>query len=413
MFVERKLVFPTAPGVYVSKEDGHQCKRDDEINQHRANARKMKSIGEKGLSFSRVLRKKVDIVNAMSTAEIDKIPVLFVRQSAKSWQDIPSHQTLFTGDVDSRPVKSSVELSGWDIVMPSVWSTSVWKALQFAGAVAIGLDEAESLSLECGHASFPRDFPDSDAGSEYWKNKKASFERKIKKLPKRDTPFCRNLLRSVPDYSFLFQGLNVAFGDFSLGMTVVRNSMFLQPFVPEISWEMPKRRGLPLWKRMLELVDNEKAASTEVIEPPPFPFPSMPFPTLVSVAIRSISRGSIKTGAAIYCPLQCDISSWEEHKGAKRQCGIDGGKRIGEWRGVKLLHNENERAVVGYVSSGSPSLLQTGSIGIGCCGAVQIYECLGQLCTYSRDTVARRVVLFRNPGSNYMRPAELKILASC
>jgi hypothetical protein len=71
-------------------------------------------------------------------------PVVIIRKDLKNFS--------------SKRMKSKKRLPflGFDILLPSGWGAAVWRAFQFAGAIAIGTEELESIQLDHGVASFPR-----------------------------------------------------------------------------------------------------------------------------------------------------------------------------------------------------------------------------------------------------------------
>ena len=52
--------------------------------------------------------------------------------------------------------KKKTPFLGFDIILPTGYGSAVWRAFQFAGARAIGIDELHSIQLDYGVASFPR-----------------------------------------------------------------------------------------------------------------------------------------------------------------------------------------------------------------------------------------------------------------
>ena len=52
--------------------------------------------------------------------------------------------------------KKRTPFLGFDIIFPSGFGSAVWRAFQFAGARAIGVDELHSIQLDYGVLSFPR-----------------------------------------------------------------------------------------------------------------------------------------------------------------------------------------------------------------------------------------------------------------
>ena len=52
--------------------------------------------------------------------------------------------------------KKNKNFLGFDIIIPSSWGQAMWKAFQFAGGKAIGIDELDCINNDYGIASFPR-----------------------------------------------------------------------------------------------------------------------------------------------------------------------------------------------------------------------------------------------------------------
>ncbi len=61
---------------------------------------------------------------------------------------------------------------GWDVILPEGWARPFWGALIFAGGRASALNDCERLHLALEEPSFPRDFPNTPAGRNYWNNEK-------------------------------------------------------------------------------------------------------------------------------------------------------------------------------------------------------------------------------------------------
>ena len=334
------------------------------------------------------------------------IPVSFVRRKIRSWREILGYQNTFKYSDNKKSRKNICEMtSGWDIIVPSAWSRAVWKALQYGGARAIGLEEAEYYSLECGMASFPRDYPDSSAGAEYWQDRKNTIEEKIRKYPQRGTPYCKNLLGSVPDFSALFRADTTETIESSV--TVIRSAEFLRPFVP-ISHSVPAKKK-PYWKSLLTTRNTKDSMDTNISNKiAKFPFPSTPFPTLVYTFLNVKGRGVLREGAAIYCPKLDDLSMWFMHNENKRAI-CNGGRRQGYWRGI--IPTNDDRVLFGYVTTGSSSFVHGSSIGIACCEAINLYNCFALFLSF-QSVQSEPIILFRNPGSPWLRPAELKLMTT-
>lgn len=417
-----RLEFPRSVGspCVSSMTDSSRTPRtsDAELNKRRAHSRTFRAASS--TEYSAVVKPLKNFKSSIEVAKcnnFDSIPVTFFRRGSASRRDIPGHDKLFNSlEVGKKP---SVHLptAGWDIVIPSEWASTVWRALQFAGAHCIGLEEAEYLVLESGGASFPRDYVDTPASIAYWQEKRTSISEKMSRFPKQDTQHCKNLLGSVS----IFDKLPALNGEENLDMVVVRSSVFLKPFIPTSQNEDLKPK-VPLWRSIVNFTEDCKVDSSVKTDlcmgsPVSFPFRTMPFLTLVSVLLSTTGRGVLRPGAAIFSLSETDIKQWLQCRHIRRKSTVGGGKRFGEWKGVQSYYTNNEgssgRRRIGYITSGSCSYAYGGSVGIGCCGAVQLYECLGSTAKAAGvHNLATRIVLFKNVGSNWLRPAELKVLAS-
>ena len=78
--------------------------------------------------------------------EITKIPILIIRKDLKN----------FSSKKLKNKNKKKSPFLGFDIILPPGWGGAVWRAFQFAGARAVGMEEMDSIQLDCGSASFPR-----------------------------------------------------------------------------------------------------------------------------------------------------------------------------------------------------------------------------------------------------------------
>eukprot|EP01032_Pedospumella_encystans_P033030 gene33030-37310_t len=75
-------------------------------------------------------------------------------------------------------------LSGWDILLPAVWGSLVFRHLQLrGGAAAVGSEEMDHLLAKSGIPTFPRDFPDTAAGRAFWDAHQATESAVNEKRP--------------------------------------------------------------------------------------------------------------------------------------------------------------------------------------------------------------------------------------
>ena len=71
-------------------------------------------------------------------------PVIIIRKDIKNFSS------------KRMKAKKKTPFLGFDIILPTGFGSAVWRAFQFAGARAIGIDELHSIQLDYGVASFPR-----------------------------------------------------------------------------------------------------------------------------------------------------------------------------------------------------------------------------------------------------------------
>jgi hypothetical protein len=89
---------------------------------------------------------------------------------------------IVRNDLAYRAHSSNIDhasVQGWDIIVPSRWGASIFNHLHLLGGRVAGIEELEYLHLYHGHISFPRDFPDTEAGETYWLDKSVERNKKI------------------------------------------------------------------------------------------------------------------------------------------------------------------------------------------------------------------------------------------
>ena len=73
--------------------------------------------------------------------------------------------------------------SGWDLLAPSGYGTTLWRQLVYAGGKATGLREFEALVLEQGSLNFPNDYPTTRAYNDYVEGQSAVLKAKYDRTP--------------------------------------------------------------------------------------------------------------------------------------------------------------------------------------------------------------------------------------
>ena len=333
---------------------------------------------------------------AGSTMAHDSYPVLLLRHSCGA----------------SRPCSGShspqlaLELCGWDLVVPSVWASAVWIALNYCGACSVGLDEMEAVQTLSGTPSYPRDFPDSSAGREYWEELGREVEARQARRPRRK----KNVRGegSLPDWTVLFR-YRYECSDDTEDRAVIRNTEYLAPFVPS------ELRSSSTLKRQSRIICNDGDA---VPPPSPSTSPALPFRTLVRVLLTCNGRGTPQCGAEICRPTLDDYRQWMQYMRQRATPTTSKGRRVGEWWGQPLNCDEKggegdacnaSRAVVGYVSTAfKAELSRNPVIAVGFCEAVGLKNMLDGALQVATGAVAL-LVLYRNSRSRWLRPAIMEI----
>jgi hypothetical protein len=336
-------------------------------------------------------------VSSKKSTLFKNFPAVFIRRCSRY-----AMRTVSPDALSSVPeMKWNVpddDVSGWDVIVPSVWARTIWVALQFAGAAAIGLQEAEAIDTLSGQMSFPRDYPDTQAGSEYRNRKKTELLVLIAKRPRRITSLCVKLEQSCyPFWNDLF--------DEDRGSPVwIRTNSYLQPFLPPQQYSSNAK---PYWKTIREGSTNN---SEQGVPNQMGVFPhTLPFNTMVSVSIVTVSRGVPASGAKLFQPSAEDIASFEYYFQAKRNVDLSGVRRLGEWRGVD--GGAGSRVEIGMVSSGMMCLESNRGVGVGGCNALRLYDTFrGNLMHHRVVAAAKHLVMFQNPGSRWLRPAVLSVV---
>lgn len=88
-------------------------------------------------------------------------------------------------------------LPTYHIIVPTSYGRSFYQKLVFCGMVPIGLKELEFIKCEAGVPSYPRDFPDTLAGENFWKCDYDEQNEKTMRLPSRKKLVGRNLMESL------------------------------------------------------------------------------------------------------------------------------------------------------------------------------------------------------------------------
>ena len=358
---------------------------------------------------------------------------------------------------------------GFDVILPAKWGSSFWTAFQLAGARALGTQEWDTLHLDQGMASFPRDFPETAAGVAYWNTVESTRAAVVSKLPraKRQKALSKHCM-AVPRWAAL--GLRPAAGDGNTSsdqhhqqeedqdhesFVVVRDDEYVRSF------QLHSLVGNRFCLTKTMNVEDATAAYADYIDlATKFtlqPAIQLPNRTLLSVLLTVTGRGCARDGSEILAPREADYRLWDFYHSKRAEPCIastrKANKRVGEWRGACHMstiivndhshestpdNNVNEtmtadlmtpRKVIGFVTSGRYKGSPSGAVAFALCDAALLVE--------AQKTAARWVlastnsaldgntgkavrtdltpllnlVLFRSPCSGWLRPAIIDVVS--
>lgn len=348
------------------------------------------------------------------------------------------------------------QLSGFDIILPAVWSSELWKALVFAGARCIGLEEEQQILLECGRPSFPRDYLDTSAGRTFWADEERDIYTKQRTLSKskkaevvRSKASCLDMLFSdtynrnynMEPTAVLPQGSSNP--QVESPMSVVREEAYLEAFFPPLnSYQMKQlsKHGFKAGRLRMRFgsykTENVTDGGVKVIfssENIPA-LPALAANTMVMIFLQTTARGTPQAGAELYSLSPEDYSMYILYETRKRMDVRLDRKRVGRWNGKSFdTIDASQNNYIGLLTSGGPSHVSGHRIGMGVCAADKLYSALQLaariappiLASLNHDNGSRmlggerkmntssvaiqenllKLVFFRNPRSAHLRVA--------
>jgi hypothetical protein len=321
-------------------------------------------------------------------------PVLLIRKCQTTESD---HQ----GDGCDLPLC----LRGWDIIVPDSHCSSLWLALNMAGGRSIGSEERSVVDSAARIPVFPRDYPDTVAGNDYWKSCRRVNHIQSQRRPLRKRKQNKKLER-VPNLKRLFDGIT---GPESMtDLVVMRNKQFAEPFFPKdllLSRKLP--REFSISAAHLKCIDAD--CNLDMTD---FPPPVLPFSTLIRVYISSSGRGVPQCGAELFQPTHNDYMRWLDHRQHRTAPTTTNNRKLGDWVGPPRSER-NERILIGLVSTTlQPDIFQPEKCGIAFC---EIGKMSQMVSVSSQMILSKRgqlvpLVMFRNPLSDIIRPALFELL---
>ncbi|KAL6301998.1 POP1-domain-containing protein [Sparassis latifolia] len=110
----------------------------------------------------------------------DRIPVLLIQRSVESSSPISQS--------DSNHASTSAALHGWTLIIPSGWGMPFLSSLVYTGTRVGGQRECQTQAFEGGCAYFPRDYPSTDAYSEYAEAREETERERWERKPPAKRP---------------------------------------------------------------------------------------------------------------------------------------------------------------------------------------------------------------------------------
>ncbi|OWZ15335.1 hypothetical protein PHMEG_00011034 [Phytophthora megakarya] len=216
--------------------------------------------------------------------------------------------------------------SGWDIICLPSSVPSLLKVLVFGGALVVGLEENAALSTVLHQPSFPRDYPDTQAGQVYWKARASTLESEQAKKPKaKRFNYEKHGVKSPfqPQWELLFDTQNRERDEQECTQTpcVLRGEKYMEPFC--------------FYKAKRTTTDKDETLTTSES------IVSVPIPTLVRIVIIIPRRGNIDVNAMLFAPSTEDVEQFRNDK---------------SWKGYDLnmkskASKTDKRSLIGYVTS--------------------------------------------------------------
>ena len=238
-------------------------------------------------------------------------------------------------------------MTGFDILLPQCSARRVWNAVQLqthlnadvecagmrsnkrlkqqAAVLAVGYREMDFLRLQAGIPSFPRDFPETTAGADYW-------IRQLEFRESKESHVTRRKKQSVISWKIPNWDLMRDSGDES-------NSTGIPEFVVARS------------ARYADSFRRPVVRGAQVLQALPA-LPKMPFPTCVSVLLVPCARGVLTDGAKIMLPTAEDFELFQKHEQNKSAISNETGEANGAWHGYPSIDGVKRR-VIGAITSGS------------------------------------------------------------
>eukprot|EP01083_Nonionella_stella_P241300 842744_1 len=309
---------------------------------------------------------------------------------------------------------------GWDLVLPAGWGMAFWKALVYAGARVIGIEERDSQAFERGVPSFPASFPDAPAGQMFaeWCGARVHTVH-ARKPPAKRLNYDR--MRVSCPFVLDWAGLLGVGGQSAAEMSTADSSStdasnLVLPTTSQTacskSTDVSQDDKMDVDASPNDCELSRSCAQFHVIREPLIlrlfrqfdvlrlksEFSARLTASLLPMSLRMVRRGSPADNALICAPTCSDFARLKR----VRECARTDGEKVGEPYQEPKGRKDSKatRTTIGYVSHGMFSLARGRGYGEGFCSAEALLKVLEVENEMNlADTHPRGLVLVRNINS--------------
>lgn len=347
------------------------------------------------------------------------IPIILIRRdpgyhfSSSSTSQEQDRRADTSHRIRARRDLLPVAAIGWDIIIPDHWGPSIWRALIFAGATAVGIEEVDRLQLLSAQPSFPRDYPDTPAGVEFWAARLRSLNKRNRLRPRRKQAL--STVEYVPNWSSISKVFQL-----NRYRTSTMSSPAPTATDDNIHSEEPDSKPvdnnslehLNTINRVIRLksdfscyqpftystIKNTAQSNIQTVTLAPEPRLNVTS-GLVTLLIHIPGKGRSLDGAKILTPTSSDYDAWLSHRRSKQVPSLSrrlrGQRCSGDWTGVDLeilskvrdKDREEQRMIIGYVTSGENDGGSHKCAGIGCVDSLELFRCIQQFYHLSQASI--------------------------
>ena len=329
-------------------------------------------------------------------ALLPDVPIIVINRTALSSSQFyhsmtrspPASDQNSSGSTKSNRFAKGREVTWpvWDLIVPAVYGPSFWRALQYLDVKAMGIDDCEYINSCQGKLSFPRDYPDTAAGRQYWSDKLSELTKTNQLKPPRKRLSERDVCDMVPQWCDIGEVFSyrrcrsIRRRKGAKTSAIIQQQPEQKPIILEMTTEVGTLKALPGVSSdtvtpssyaSCQPFDGEPPNSdvdtvpllhvirsiTEANEYLPYAYdtatsdllttteepksPGLPScRRMIHVLIHFPGKGKATAGAKLLSPTADDCRQWLLHRYATHSESLSGslrgGHRLGNWHGVDL-----------------------------------------------------------------------------